>query len=265
MPDTLKGWDVNWELNVTGSQASYSNWAKGGSNSISVNSSSLFRLFHKNDRFAYEFQLRGRYGQTRIKREGVRKTDDRLAVRHRLLYDLSKDHDEFKIFGNINFETQFDKGYNFGAGPDGEDVLISDFFSPAYFVQNTGLAYYPESNVSIETGIGLKQTVVRDTSLSTRYGLDEGETFKSEAGYTFGMNVEMGLMENVTYIGYVETFSNLLKPVSSTDIFISNEIKGEINSFLNMIIQLEMIYNDDYSTEMQVSQLISAGISVDIF
>ncbi|MEX0895218.1 MAG: DUF3078 domain-containing protein [Balneolaceae bacterium] len=265
VPDTLTGWDVNWTLNLNGAQASYSNWAKGGSNSVSINGASLFQLLYRQDRFAYEFWLRGRYGQTRIKDEGVRKTDDRLALRNRFLYDLSKEHNEFKIFTNLNFETQFDKGYDFRAGPEGEDVLISDFFAPAYFVQNAGLAYYPERNVSIETGLGLKQTVVREPLLSTRYGLDEGQRFKSEAGYTFGMNVQVGIMENVVYTGYLETFSNLLKPVSSTDIFITNEFVGKINNFLNATFQFNLIFDDDFSNEMQVSQLLSAGVSVSIF
>ncbi|MEX0994586.1 MAG: DUF3078 domain-containing protein [Balneolaceae bacterium] len=263
--DTLYGWNVTWEAHLNGAQASYSNWAKGGSNSVSVNSSSTFQIFYQQSQFSYEFRLRGRYGQARIKDEGVRKTDDRLTVRNRFLYDLSREHEEFKIFGNLNFETQFDKGYSFGTGSDGEDVLISDFLAPAYVTQNTGLAYYPERNFSVETGFGLKQTIVRDISLSTRYGLEEGKNFRSEAGFTFGVNVEVEIMENVIYTGYLETFSNLLKPISSTDVFITNELVGRINNFLNATFQLELIYNDDFSRAMQVSQLLSAGISVNIF
>ncbi|MEX2601198.1 MAG: DUF3078 domain-containing protein [Balneolaceae bacterium] len=265
VPDTLRGWDVRWNVSLNGAQASYSNWSKGGSNSISVNSNSLLRFLYKRNLFAYEFRIRGRYGQTRIQDDGVRKTDDRLMLRHRFLFDLSEDHDEFKIFGNIDFETQFDKGYNFGGGPDGGNLLISDFMSPAYMVQNTGLAYYPDDSFSMEAGFGLKQTIVRDESLATRYGLDEGKNLKSEAGFTFGLNYEQDVLENVTYTGYIETFSNLNKHVTRTDIFITNELEGKINSYLNATFRLDLIYNENYSEKWQVGQLLSAGLSVNIF
>lgn len=265
VPDTLRGWDVRWNVSLNGAQASYSNWSKGGSNSISVNSNSLLRFMYQQNQFAYEFRIRGRYGQTRIQDDGVRKTDDRLMLRHRFLFDLSKEHDEFKIFGNIDFETQFDKGYNFGAGPDGGNVLISDFMSPAYMVQNTGLAFYPDEAFSMEAGFGLKQTIVRNDELATRYGLDAGENFNSEAGFTFGLNYEQDVLENVTYSGYIETFSNLKKHVTRTDIFITNELEGKINSYLNATFRLDLIYNENYSEEWQVGQLLSAGLSVSIF
>jgi len=38
VPDTVKGWKTGGVLSLTGSQISFTNWAAGGENSVSVNS-----------------------------------------------------------------------------------------------------------------------------------------------------------------------------------------------------------------------------------
>lgn len=264
-PDTLNGWDVNWIANLNGSQASYSNWSKGGVNNLSAVAGSQFTSLYRKDSFSYGLHFQTRYGQSRIQDEGVRKTDDRISLRNRFLYDLGDDDLDFSLFTNINFETQFGRGYNYGAGPEGEDVLISSFMAPAYFTQNAGLVYIPDISFAIEAGLGMKQTLVSDTELSTRYGLEPGTSFHNEAGLTFGMRYEQQILENVNYTGYVETFSNLNYSFRRTDITFSNQFIGRINSYLNMTFQFEMIYDDDFSEEVQLSQVLSAGLSIILF
>jgi len=263
--DTLDGWRLGWVANLNGSQASYRNWSKGGINSLSVVGSSQFTSLYRKDAFSYGLRIRTNFGQSRFQDEGVRKTDDRISVRNQFLYDLGEDHVDFSIFANINFETQFAEGYNYGAGPEGEDVLISNFMAPAYLTQNAGLAYIPDESFSIQAGLGLKQTIVSDTDLSPRYGLDEGDNFFNEAGFTFGIMYEQSLMENVTYFGYVETFSNLNRSLRRTDVNFSNRLVGRINDYLNMTFQFDLIYDDDFSDEVQLSQVLSAGLSIILF
>ncbi len=263
--DTVDYWDFNWTASLHGSQAAYSNWAKGGVNSMSLNSSSQIQMTYDRGPFVYDFRVRTRYGQARIQNQGVRKTDDLITIRNRFLFDISpEDDDDFRLFGNINFDTQFAEGFNYEAGPEGQDILISDFLSPAYFTQNTGIAYFPQANFSIEAGLGLKQTIVRDTTLSTRYGLDEGQTFKNQGGVTVGINVEFGMMENIRYRGSLETFTNIQRPIRRTDVFFSNELIGRVNNVVNVVFRLDMNYDDDFSKRLQFRQELSAGVSIEI-
>jgi hypothetical protein len=264
--DTLRGWNVNWVANINGSQASYSNWSKGGVNNISIVGSSQFTSVYRRDNFSYGMRFRTNYGQSRIQDEGVRKTDDRISIRNRFLYNLGgEDLIDFRIFGNINFETQFAEGFNYGAGPEGEDILISKFMAPGYLSQNAGIAYVPDESFSMEAGLGLKQTIVSDTSLSTRYGLDEGSSFFNEAGFNLGISYDKEIMENVIYSGYIESFSNLNRSLRRTDVNFSNRLVGRINDYLNMTLQFDMIYDDDFSDEIQWSQVLSAGLSIILF
>jgi hypothetical protein len=264
--DTISYWDMNWVAGISGSQAVYSNWSKGGTNSMSLSSMSLIQLKYEKNSFEYEFRVRTRFGKARIQDQGVRKTDDQISIRNRFLFDINPDDEsDFRLFGNVNFETQFAEGFNYGAGPEGEDVLTSDFLAPAYFTQNAGLAYFPQADFSLEAGLGLRQTVVQDTTLSTRYGLDEGTSFRLEGGYTTGINFEFEIMEDIKYIGVLETFTNIHRSIRKTDIYFSNEFTGKVNDYVNVNFRLDIRYDDDFSSRLQLSQALSAGVTIDIY
>lgn len=261
IPDSLQGWASTWSVGLNGSQASYSNWSQGGVNNIAVSGNSEFTMKYKEERFGYGFSLNTRYGKSKIEDEGVRKIDDRLSIRNRFIYDLGTENGDFKLFGNLNFRTQFDKGFEYNAGPNGEDILISKFMAPGYLSENVGLAYVPSDYFSFEAGLGLQQTFVRDESLSETYGLAPGETFRNEAGITLGIGYQRTVAANLSYSTNVETFTNLNKAVSSTDLYFANQITGRINNFMNASLRFDLAYDDDFSDEVQVAQILSLGVS----
>lgn len=257
--DTLEGWDVNWVGGLNGSQASYDNWSQGGVNTISFSASTVFNAKYRQDKFGYALNTNFKYGQARLEGEGTRKTDDRIAVNNKFSYLF--DDERWSAFGNINFSTQFYKGYNYSADPP---EMISRFFAPAYFTQIAGISFQPENYFTAEAGLALKQTIVSDTDLSDRYGLDPGESFRFEPGYSVGLNFEKTIVANVDVISTLETFTNLQRHIDKTDVHFSNEVVGKINDALNMSFQFVMVYDSDFSRELQIKQVLSAGISYDI-
>lgn len=259
-PDGLEGWQTTWSVGISGSQASYSNWAQGGVNNIAATGRTNLTTVYHSGKFSYGFMINARFGKTKVQNEGVRKIDDRLLIKNRFLYDLGDDDSEFKLFGNIRIRTQFDEGFNYGGGPDGTDLKISSFMAPAYFTQDAGLAYIPGELFSVEMGLGLQQTFVRDVNLSTIYGLPEGDRFRSEAGFTFGSGLKTGIATNLTYTSSLNTFTSFNKSIKSTNVYFSNTLTGKINDFLNASLSLDFAYNDDFSSELQVAQVLSLGI-----
>lgn len=264
IPDTLQGWKTTWVVGLNGSQASYSNWSQGGTNNIAATGRSTFMSLYKKQRFSYGLLFDTRYGKTKIEDEGTRKIADLLFLVNRFLYDLGGEGSDLKLFSNLTFRTQFDKGYDYGAGEDGEDILISDFMAPAYFKENVGIAYIPSDAFTVEAGVGLQQTYISDESLSETYGLDEGDQFRSEAGLTIGASVEKNILENVQYASSIQTFTNFGQALGSTDFYFSNKIIGRINSYMNTNLSLDLVYDDDFSKELQVAQILSLGISYSI-
>lgn len=202
-----------------------------------------------------------RYGRSRIEDQGTRKTDDRLSLRNRFLYDLNEAGSNYSIFGNVNFRTQFDEGFDYGAGPDGEDILISRFMAPAYFTQSAGLAYTPADYFSAEAGLAMKQTIVTDDDLETLYGLDEGETIRNEAGVALGIDYEQEVMTDFLLSTGIETFTNVNRAISSTDLYFSSELTGRVNNYISTSLRVDLAYDDDFSDDLQVLQVFSLGVS----
>lgn len=264
IPDTLKGWGQSWVASLNGSQAAYNNWSQGGVNSISGTGSSVFTLMYKKDLFSYGFRTNLKYGQTNISGQGVRKTDDVISIRNRFNYLFEKESN-LSGYGSVSFRTQFDKGFEYAIEDGQPDILISNFMAPAYINEGAGVAYNPSKSFTLEAGLGLKQTIVNNDSLATTYGLEAGENFKSEGGLTTGINFEKEVFEDILYTSTFETFTNILTPISETDVIWANELVGQINSLVSASFQFELRYDNDYSSEIQVKQVLSAGISVNLY
>lgn len=263
IPDTLKGWEHNWVASLNGSQATYSNWSQGGVSSVSGAASSVLTIINRKNKRGYGFRINLKYGQSYLKGEGFRKTDDVISIRNRLTNDF-KDEDRLAVYFSSGFQTQFDKGYDYGVIA-GQDSLISNIFSPAYFTESMGIAYTPKEFLTIELGVGLKQTIVADDSLTDNYGLNPTENFRSEGGISAGINLEKEIFPNIFFSGSLETFTNLLNGLKKTDISWTNEIIGEINETVHASCQFELKYDNDFSNQIQLKQVLSLGISMNLY
>ncbi|MEP1152387.1 MAG: DUF3078 domain-containing protein [Balneola sp.] len=263
VPDTLDGWNQTWVANLNGSQASYSNWSEGGVNTVSGAASTVFTKMYRQDQYTFGFRTNLRYGQSRVDGD-TRKSDDLISLRLRSTYDL-QEGSKVAAYGAIQFRTQFADGYDYGAKVAGGDSLISGFFSPAYLTEGAGLEYNASSSLQMEAGLALKQTFISDGDLSPNYGLPLGDTFRSEGGLTTGISFQAPIAENIQYSSNLETFTSFTDAISKTDVFWANELVGQINSLISASFQFEMRYDDDFSSEVQVKQVLSAGISVNLY
>ncbi len=250
-------WDIRLRTGLNGSQAYYREWSQGGVDRIAVIANAMFSGVYTDGPYQYGFRLDLRYGQTRLDRGDFRKSEDVIRLRNQFRRRFSDER--FSLTANLNFETQFDKGYDRSF-----ENVQSRFLAPATLTETIGLAYDPDEYFRSTFGISLRQTFIRDTTLSERYGLDEGEWFRNEAGFTLIINYEREIWENVRYTGYLETFSNLQKSLLSTDIVFTNELIGRINSYLTTNFEFALQYNDDITKALQIKQILSVGLSFNI-
>jgi len=91
-----------------------------------------------------------------------------------------------------------------------------------------------------------------------------GDNFRFEPGFSLAMNFEKKMFSNVRLISSLETFTNMQRHIDNTDVNFSNELIGKINDLMNMSLQFVLVYDSDYSREIQVKQVLSAGISYSI-
>lgn len=247
-------WDTGAWFTLNGSQASYRNWAQGGVNNVTGIGTARFTAEYRHQRYIYNHSTNLRYGQSRINGNEFRKTDDEIRVRNQIRRLL--DDERFSLIAQFNFTSQFDIGKD-----RNNDIVVSKFMAPGYFIETVGFAYNPEASYQIDLGISMRQTVVLDTTLSTRYGLNPGEQVRNEAGISFGVKAEREIFTNVVYSGQLETFSNLLEPLSSTTVRFNNELIGKINDYLTANVGLSFLYDDNVTKELQIRQILSIGFS----
>lgn len=252
--EVVSPWDFGGWLNLNGSQASFRNWQQGGVNNVTGTSSARFTAEYRKDRYVFNHITNLRYGQSRVNGNEFRKTDDEIRLRNQIRRLL--DDERFSLIAQINFNSQFDKGRDAS-----NTNTVSRFLAPAYVVQTVGFAFNPERSFQIDMGISMRQTIVRDTTLSRRYGLPAGDWIRNEGGISIGVKAEREILTNVVYIGQIETFTNLLEPVSSSTVRFSNEIVGRINTYLSANLELAFLYDDNVSNELQVKQILSIGFS----
>jgi len=248
-------WNKSWVGNLNGSQAQYSNWSGGGVNSIAATASTVFSASYKKEKFGYKTDINLKYGQTRIDWDNVQKTDDLIRFSNKGEFYFSNEH--WSAFALVDFKTQFDQGFN------ADNILVSNFFAPAFFQEGLGISYKPGEKFSAEAGLALKQTIVSDTSLSKYYGVDTGKSFRNEGGITIALKYKTPIMENTTYTGTLETFTNVQTHlINRTDFLFSNEVNGKINDFLSANIQFAIMYDRDFNNKLQIKQVLALGINV---
>lgn len=251
-------WAKTWLASINGSQASYRNWSQGGATSISGAASSVYRSTYTSERFVYKFIKNFKYGQINNEGENVQKTDDQILIRNSFEIVLS---DISSLVANVNFQSQFASGYDTAVD---ERARISDFFAPAYVTQNINYAVTPGKAFNAQIGAGLKQTIVTIDGLETLYGVKTGENIRFEAGLSFGLSFTKTLATNVTWNSEFDSFSNLQASLRSTDFAFRNEIIGKINNFMNTNFQFAVMYDDDFSEQLQIKQVLSVGITLKI-
>ncbi|MEX0720281.1 MAG: DUF3078 domain-containing protein [Balneolaceae bacterium] len=262
IPDSIENWQQSWVASLNGSQAAYNNWSQGGVSSVSGTASSVLSLLYRDGQYGYGFRLNLKYGQSKSGEQGVRKTDDVISIRNRAVYDFEEDG-PLSVYAKASLETQFARGYEYDE--EGEATLISDFFAPAYFSEGVGLAYQPSDDFMFEGGLALKQTVVLEEELAPVYGLEPDNNIRNEAGITTGINFEKEIFEDIVYLSSLQTFTNVMIALDKTDVIWSNELVGQINRIVSASFQFELRYDDDFSSEVQLKQVLSAGISVNLY
>jgi hypothetical protein len=260
--DSLSGWKMHWRGGVQGSQASYNNWSSGGVNAVSGTAATFFQAMYRKKRWGYALGINLKYGRAHLAHEGGRKTDDYIAINNKFSHWFKNKH--WNAFIDINLITQFDRGYDYNVPDSVQRKLISAFFAPAYLNEIAGLGFEPDGHFTAEAGLALKETFVKNDSLSQQYGLDPGVNFRLEPGYSIRLVFQNTILKNVKIKSSFETFTNIKRTIRHTDFIYANTIIGKINKYLDLTFQFDVAYNDHFSNKLQVKEVLGAGLSFTI-
>jgi hypothetical protein len=266
--DTIpKTWKIGGILSLNIAQGSLSNWAAGGEEfSLSANTYINAHAFYKKDKNSWDNNLDFNLGYLKTTTQGTRKVDDRFELLSKYGYALNSKLN-VSLLGDIR--TQFFKGYTY---PDATTkIYSSDLFAPAYVLLSPGLDYKPTANLSIfMSPVTARWVIVKDTALSTLYGVDAGKKSKFEFGAYVSINYAANLGKVVTYKSKLDFFSNYLHNPGNIDIYMTNLFTAKLSKVLSATYNLNLIYDDDVkqfgpnhdSPRLQLQSLFGLGLLV---
>jgi hypothetical protein len=266
--DGTTGWKTETNLSVSFAQVSLTNWAAGGQNSMSVNGRFNGFYNYKKERMAWDNQVDLGYGLLKQGKTIWQKTDDRFELMSKVGYRLNE-----SLNGAIlaNFKSQFAPGYS---KPEG-GILISDLFSPAYFLGAIGLDLKKGENFTLFVSpLTTKMTFVLNDSLSNAgaFGVDSAKMFRAEVGGYIRVMWKHDLMKNVGLQTKLDLFSNYLKSPQFVDVNWEVLLMMKINKYLSVNVNTLLIYdhdiqigkdtNNDGTPDNSIQRAFWIGISV---
>jgi hypothetical protein len=256
--DTIKNWKFGGVISFNGQQVSLTNWAAGGTNSISFGG--IFSVYgrYKKGKTTWDNAIDLGYGV--IKQGGNKdfwKTDDKIQLTSKYGRQAFK---KWYYTALGDFKTQFTNGYSY----PNDSVYISKFMAPGYGIAAIGLDYKPNDNFSLFIApVTGKFTFVNDDSLA-RYGafgvqkeirdannggeiIQPYKTHREEFGAYLKMQYQTKVMDNITFQTMLELFSNYLNHPENIDVNWTTLTTLKVNRFISATLTTQLIYDDDIS------------------
>jgi hypothetical protein len=234
-------WKKGGLASVSFSQTSLTNWSGGGDNNVALNA--LLNLFanYEKRKISWENNLKMEYGLVKQGDESLRKSIDNIDFATKLGI---KNGGHWYYSALAQFQTQFDKGYNY---PNDVDV-VSRFLAPAYITTSLGMDYKPNDYFSAYLSpLTGKMTIVNDDDLSEMgaFGVDAGDKFRAEFGAFTKLSFHKDVWENVNLQTVLDLFSNYSENFGNIDINWEVLFTMKVNKFLTANVSTTLKYDDD--------------------
>lgn len=237
-------WKKGGNFSLQFSQAAYSNWQAGGTNSITSNGLvSLFANYEK-DKWAWKNSLNMAYGLS-FQDSVFNKTDDRFELESRV---DRKFREHWNYSALLNFRTQFTNGYD-TPGLTEDSLKVSGLFAPAYTLLGLGVTYKPNEKFNaFISPLTAKITIVNDDRLSSigAFGVDTGSTSRFEAGGYANISYNTPLAQNIDLKSKIDLFANYLDGnYKFVDVNAEVIVFMKVNKYITANVSLNMIYDHD--------------------
>lgn len=261
-------WTTGGNASFTFNQVSLHNWSAGGKNSVA--GTFLFKTFanYKTENCTWDNTLDLGYGMTKYQGEDFQKSEDKIYLSSTYGYNAVKQ----KLFysGAFDLKTQFSEGFKYS---DQDTIRISDFFAPAYITASLGMLYKPSDVFSFYLSpLTGKMTIVSDTILSERYGLEAGKKVQLQYGAYAKIEInKKNIIENVDYYLRSTFFSNLVDDPEHIDVDCETGLNFTVNRYLSALVKINLLFDNDikyidnegntHGARLQCKELFGFGLA----
>jgi hypothetical protein len=288
--------DTAWKIGSKGilafSQSSFTNWAAGGDNTITLNGLVDFYAKYEKGNKKWENLLILGFGQTKTGDQEYRKSEDKIDFLS--VYGI-KASEKWYYSANFNFRSQFAPGYDYPDGIDSTRVKISNFLAPAFISVGLGMEYRPVDYFSVYLSPATARwIIVNDQELADQglFGVEaatyepdslgnpdltkkitDGETSRFEFGAYVRIMFVKDIAKNINLSTKLELFSDYIENPQNVDVNWDTMINFKVNNWLSANFGLQMVYDDntpitdkDGNTgpRTQIKQLLGVGLTYSV-
>ncbi len=244
-------------LNIN--QIAFSNWVKGGDNSIAWSLLGDFKLSKGWGDWNFNSELKGAYGRSKIGGNSYRTTDNDFYWEKVLSYKAGWIADPYV---SNTIRTQISKGYDYKTNPDG--IESANFFDPGYVTQSIGLTYDKLKSFKTRLGLAFQETF---TNKFRQYSDDPNttklEAYKFETGIESVSDAQVVIDTNVVWNSKLRLFTRF-EHISVWDVLWDNTVTAKINSWLNVNFTYTVLYEKNQSATTQIKEALQLGVTYTI-
>lgn len=247
---------------VTGfnlSQVSFSDWAKGGDNSLAWNAYSRFGLAYQTEDWVFKNQLRLLFGRIQVGDGPNKQNENEFFMETVGARELFA---KLKLSVSNTIFTQITTGYDYKVSPEQK---VSDFFDPAYITQGIGLLFDNSDYVKSRLDLAFREIV---TSSYNKESDDpktaETEKFKFDIGIASVTDLTVPVAHNVQYTSKLSLFSPF-KTLDVWDVRWENAVTAKFSDWFAVNLDFLLVYIQDQIMRTQIRQGLQIGITYTIF
>ena len=248
------GWKRGGNISFLFNQSAFNNWLAGGANNISGTLGLNYDFNYTKGDWTWDNKLIASYGLTKIKKEAVQKTDDRLEL-NSLLGKRASGYWYYSAF--LNFKTQMSS-----TSVGGEQT--SHFFSPAYFQFGPGMLWKKSDNLKINIAPATSKLILIHEDLTKNgaaFGVEQGDSSRYELGAAVNAYYKLNVMKNVSVENILNLYSNYLEDFQNVDIDYTVNVVMTINKYLSANLSMQAIYDDNAYRGFQTKEIFGLGVN----
>lgn len=234
-------------------QTSFTNWAPGGDNNLSLNSILLYDLVYQKDSVSWENHFDLQFGSMIYFDKNPKKTNDKIYFSSKLGYKASKNWN-YSLYYSLG--SQFINGYKY----PNDSVPISRFMAPAYLMMGLGMDYKPNKNISILLSpFTNKITIVNDDDLAAKgaFGMEPAELdtsgnvlvpakkFKSEPGGFIKFYFQQQFNDDLKFSTRLALFAPYYRKPINLDVRWNIFSSYQITKGLAITFVIDLVYDEE--------------------
>lgn len=252
----IKNWRISGTNSLTGSQSSFDNWQIGGSNNLTINARINYDFNYQKEGWNWDNKLIATYGFNRQKKNSTKKTDDRIEI-NSILGKPLKDYWYFS--GYLNFQTQFDRGYD----PKDEFRTISQFASPIFLQFGPGMLWKKHDNLKVNFSPAATKFIFvheKFTRNGKSFSVEQNETKRIEFGASAYVYYRLTILENITIENILGAYANYIENTKNVDFDYQLNIDLKVTKYITANVNYHALYDNETFESLQQKQTIGVGI-----